>query len=162
MNHGVFQRGRCDAPVESGVLSSSKAYTLLPVVCFSCFPLLEPTANSKKQHIELCLALYIYETCPLKYTCPTYKTTIFEFEVATGPKVFFNLRCLPLFAWCVIFPSGRFLIGPRRQCSKMFHKKRRIACAIYLVLLVAVLVLAFIVRTRTVYHVSIQRRFHYI
>ncbi|CAM9868208.1 unnamed protein product [Ectocarpus sp. 4 AP-2014] len=37
-----------------------------------------------------------------------------------------------------------FLIGPRRQCGKMFHKKRRIACVIYLVLLFAVIILAFL------------------
>ncbi|CAM9396934.1 unnamed protein product [Discosporangium mesarthrocarpum] len=35
-----------------------------------------------------------------------------------------------------------FLLGPRRQCKKMFHKSRRVACITYLVLLVAVLVVA--------------------
>ena len=42
----------------------------------------------------------------------------------------------------------RFLIGPRRQCTKMCHKKRRIACVAYLVLLILVIVLAFIVSNR--------------
>eukprot|EP00752_Nemacystus_decipiens_P002201 g2094.t1 len=37
-----------------------------------------------------------------------------------------------------------FLIGPRRQCGKMFHKKRRIACILYIVLLFAVIILAFL------------------
>ncbi|GMI26817.1 hypothetical protein TeGR_g14741, partial [Tetraparma gracilis] len=31
-----------------------------------------------------------------------------------------------------------FLLGPRRQCKKMFHPTRRVACIIYLVLLIAV------------------------
>ena len=31
-----------------------------------------------------------------------------------------------------------FLLGPRRQCKKMFHPTRRTACVIYLVLLIAV------------------------
>ena len=35
-----------------------------------------------------------------------------------------------------------FLIGPRRQCNKMFHKTRRVACVMYLSLLLTVLVLA--------------------
>ena len=35
-----------------------------------------------------------------------------------------------------------FLLGPRRQCKKMFHPTRRVACAVYLVLLVAVFVCA--------------------
>jgi len=34
--------------------------------------------------------------------------------------------------------STGFLLGPRRQCKKMFHKTRRVACIIYLVLLIAV------------------------
>ena len=35
-----------------------------------------------------------------------------------------------------------FLIGPRRQCHKMFHPTRRVACIIYLVLLITVFALA--------------------
>lgn len=46
---------------------------------------------------------------------------------------------------CETHRHTRFLIGPRRQCGKMFHKKRRIACILYLVLLFAVIILAFIV-----------------
>ncbi|CAM9418043.1 unnamed protein product [Ascophyllum nodosum] len=37
-----------------------------------------------------------------------------------------------------------FLVGPKAQCKKMFHKNRRISCTVYLVLLVTVLVLALI------------------
>ncbi len=38
--------------------------------------------------------------------------------------------------------STGFLLGPRRQCKKMFHPTRRITCVIYLVLLIAVFAVA--------------------
>ena len=53
-----------------------------------------------------------------------------------------NFACLYVLGNIVAISATGFLLGPRRQCKKMFHVTRRVACIIYLVLLIAVFVCA--------------------
>jgi hypothetical protein len=53
-----------------------------------------------------------------------------------------NFAALYVVGNCVAICSTGFLLGPRRQCKKMFHKTRRVACVIYLVLLLTVFICA--------------------
>ncbi|GMH56170.1 hypothetical protein TrLO_g7702 [Triparma laevis f. longispina] len=49
-----------------------------------------------------------------------------------------NFTALYVLGNVIALCSTGFLLGPRRQCKKMFHPTRRVACIIYLVLLIAV------------------------
>ena len=53
-----------------------------------------------------------------------------------------NFAVLYVLGNCIALCATGFLVGPRQQCHKMFDPTRRIACVIYLVLLITVFVLA--------------------